>query len=207
MRENHWRIVRTHLEALGYLLFTGDSVGPVFSRSEAVNRAAETAGDWDVALITDADTILDPPTVEKAIRSVVRSKGAARPHDQRYMLSLGATKWLTSRGVETLPARFLKWTSPGGGALVVHREAWDAVGGYDERFVGPGYEDSAMNIALVDRWKIVKGPCYHLFHPPWNHRSPGAQANRTILDDLRVQHADRIKAASEQVGFDLNTVL
>lgn len=208
LREHHWAFVEPHLVSLGYPVFTGDSPGP-WARSAACNAASTKAGAWDVALVTDADTILDPPVVRRAVRRVMKTKGAARPHDQRFMLSLGATKWLISRGLETLPARFLRWTSPGGGALVIHRAAWDEVGGYDERFVGWGYEDSAMNIALTvgSGWEIVPGRSWHLFHAPANIRTPTAKANRALLDEFRAAHARQIAIHSRRAGFDLNEVL
>ena len=143
----------------------------------------------------------------EAVRYASEHDGAARPHDRRFMLSLGATKWVMSRGLETLPKKFLRWLAPGGGALVISRVAWERVGGYDERFVGWGYEDSAMNIALVDRWRIVPGASYHLFHAPANIRTPSARANYALLEEHRAEHEDRIRAASRKAGFDLNTVL
>jgi hypothetical protein len=203
-RERHWRYVREHLETLGYPIFTGDSVG-AWARAEACNNAAKAAGDWDVALITDADTILESTAVRRAVNVVSKSGGAARPHDRRYMLSLGASKMLMSNG--TVSEKYLRWTAPGGGALVIARSTWEEVGGYDERFVGWGYEDSAMNISLVGQWRIIPGVSYHLFHAPASIRTPTAKANKALLEEHRAEHLEAIRAASERAGFDLNTVL
>lgn len=207
-RERHWRYVEPHLASVGFPVITGDAPG-VWARAAACNAASEAAGAWDVALVTDADTILDADTVHEAVRVVAESEGAARPHDQRFMLSLGASKMAMMRGVESLPDRYLRWTAPGGGALVIHRKAWDAVGGYDERFIGWGYEDSAMNISLVSRadWRIVPGPSWHLFHAPANIRDPAARRNLTLLQRHRQQNIGHIRKASRRAGFDLNRVL
>lgn len=205
LRERHWAFVRPHLESLGYDLFTGDSVGP-WARAAACNSAAEQAGAWDVALITDADTLLEPDAVARAVH-MVRRGGAVRPHDHRYMLGPVATKRLLTHGLEDMPARFLRWTVPGGGALVISRTAWDKVGGYDTHYVEWGHEDTAMNISLVDRWTMIPGNSYHLFHPPPNMRTPTARANRGLMEAHREAHRDAIERASRRAGFDLNTVL
>ena len=92
---------------------------------------------------------------------------------------------------------------------MVHREAWDEVGGYDERFVGWGYEDSAMNIELATtrRWERMPGESWHLSHPQANILSGSAKANLALLEDLRTERAREIERASRFAGYDLNTVL
>jgi len=54
----------------------------------------------------------------------------------------------------------------GGGLLVIHREAFDKVGGYDETYIGWGYEDSAMNISLLLKsvWDRLPGHAWHIWH-------------------------------------------
>lgn len=208
-RDHNWKTARPYLEALGYPLFTGDSPGP-WARAAACNTASSRAGEWDVAIIADADTVLMAEPVRAAIDRVTRTKGAARPHDRRWMLSLFATKTFQRYGPQGLkPKRDLTAWAPGGGALVMHRDAWEAVGGYDERFVGWGYEDSAMNIslAIMRTWEIVPGNAYHLWHPLPNTQSPTAKANRSLLDEHRAAHKREIAARSRAAGFDLNTVL
>ena len=207
-RERSWDVVRPTLEDLGHPLYTGDSRGK-WARAAACNAAAAVAGDWDIALVTDADTILEPTAVHRAIERVSRTKAAARPHDRRWMLSLAATKVLMRHGIEALKPEHLRGSAPGGGALVIHREAWERVGGYDERFIGWGYEDSAMNISLAvtSGWELSEGQSYHLWHPIPNTTTSSARANRALLDAHRAMNARAIRQRSREAGFDLNTVL
>ena len=48
--------------------------GP-FCRSHAINEAATKAGDWDVAVIIDADVLLDPHAVRAAVDLAVATDG------------------------------------------------------------------------------------------------------------------------------------
>lgn len=206
-RETVWDFIRPRLEALGYPLFTGDRARGPWARAAACNAAAAAAGSWEIALVADADTTLERDAVSRTIERVSRTRAAARPHDHRFMLSHAGTKALMRTG--RVGQKFLWADAPGGGALVIHREAWEAVGGYDERFIGWGYEDSAMNISLATTagWERMPGVALHLWHPMPNYRSHRAQRNGAILEEIRLAKEQEIEAASERAGYDLNTVL
>jgi len=148
-----------------------------------VNDAARKAKDWDVAFIADCDTIPDHEGILRAVAWVRSTGGGARPHDERYMLNQAGSIVAVQRGVEALgPAHFLKqWA--GGGLDVVTREAFDAVGGFDERYKGWGYEDSEFHVQLVvkRRWDRLPGECWHLWHP--------TDANRPDPDSVAMYRA------------------
>jgi hypothetical protein len=207
-REKVWEFVQPKLEDLGFPVYTGDSEGE-WARAAAVNNAAKAAGEWDVALVGDADTILERGPVERALTLVNRTRGAARPHDRRWMLSSIATRFVMHNGLERLGERHLSDSAPGGGALVIHRRAYEGVGGYDESYVGWGYEDTAMDIRLLTEhsWRIIPGNAYHLFHRPANLRDPKAVKNRARMESMRIAYSWKIAEHSEKAGFDLNTVL
>src|SRR5262245_13595538 len=104
IREQNWEWTRPHLEALGYPIYLGDRRGP-WARAAACNEAARLAGDWDVALIADADTIPEADAVHRAVRIVSTSPGAIRPHDRLWNLNRAQSKIMGARGEVRLAPR------------------------------------------------------------------------------------------------------
>ncbi len=174
----NWDCTLPRLEALGYPIFTGEPYGPEWSRAEAVNAAATGAGDWDVALVGDADTIPDPGSIRRAIAWVGDTQGGVRPHMDRWDLDSGATLRI-AQGADprTFSGRECK-AQPGGGLMVIHRRAYETVGGYDESFRGWGYEDTAMNLALIRRgiFDRLPGECWHMWHDESGWRGATAES-------------------------------
>lgn len=206
LREQNWDITRPHLEALGYPLFLGDSDGK-WSRGPAVNAAAREAGAWDIAIIADADTIPEPDAIRRGIRLATRTGGGVRPHDRLWRLTPSGTIAFT-RGKE-LEERHVYGTQPGGGLCVVAREGWDRVGGYDERFIGWGHEDTVFGTALAIKadWDRIPGEAWHLFHPDEHHRTPEYQRNRQMMRVTLRDHREALRALSRRKGYDLSKIL
>ena len=79
-----------------------------------------------------------------------------------------------------------------GGWFAIRRDAFAALGGFDERFVGWGGEDDAMTIK-VERTRLATceldpGPAWHLWHPREDGdegRPRELRANLALLDDYR----------------------
>jgi hypothetical protein len=144
--------------------------GP-FNRSAAVNAAAAAAGDWDVALIIDADVITNPGGIDAAVELAYQSDRMVIAHDERVMLNQRGTEkvlagyqgsWRDRTMVERV------WLDSVSCAVAVSRRLWDLAGPLDERFVGWGREDTAFRIACeVETGPVVKvcGETFHLWHP------------------------------------------
>ena len=147
-----------------------ESEGP-FNRSLAINRAAEAAGDWDVAVIIDNDVITDPRATQSAVDVAAQTGRMVVAHDQRVMLTEFGTKqvlrgekgsWHQRNFVERV------WTDSVSCAVAVSRDLWDAVDGFDPQFVGWGREDSAFHMtceAVSGPILRVEGQTFHLWHP------------------------------------------
>lgn len=83
-----------------------------------------------------------------------------------------------------------------GGSFVIHRNAFVALGGWDERFVGWGGEDDAFSYR-IERSRIACteldiSPAMHLWHARRREATfdqPFYAANRLLLDDYR-RYAD-----------------
>ena len=177
-RDRLWAFCRRWWEAAHpeWTIVEGDHLDGPFNRAAAVNAAARAAGEWDVAVVLDADVILHPETVARAVRDAHESGCAWLPFAQRCSLSRPATQRLLSGS--------LGWPIPIKEAVerqawnvstcvVVPRSAWDAVGGFDERFVGWGGEDDAFHAALAVTVGVCrgKGEAWHLWHEASLHRS------------------------------------
>jgi hypothetical protein len=207
LREQSWDIVRPYLERFGWRIYLGDREGP-WSRGAAINAAARDAGNWDVAVIADADTI-PPEGLDAAVVTALRSGGGVRPHDHLYRLTPSGSIAAANRGTAALEPRHIEREHPGGGFLIVAREGWDRVGGFDERFVGWGHEDSSLNIQLLLKadWDRIPGEAHHLWHPEPERKTVNYRRNRQLLDRMRRENAVAIRAAAQRKDYDIGAVL
>lgn len=174
-RRQLWDWTRAFLEEIGWPIVTADAPGEVFSRARALNVAARAAGKWDVALIGDADTVQD---VDAAHRTLARTPevGLVIPWTHRIKLSQEGTLKLVrgGPGAVTYHDRDPRDTTApwgGGATLMVSRAAFQAVGGFDERFEGYGNEDLAFHAAVETLVVGAGAPheaglVWHLWHRP-----------------------------------------
>lgn len=198
----NWDVTLPHLEGLGYPVYTGAPLTPEWSRAEAVNAAAAAAGDWDVALVGDADTIPDPGSIRRAVSWVRDTRGGVRPHMDRWDLTHSATLRV-AQGTDprTLAARDHR-AEPGGGLMVIHRAGFDAIGGYDETFRGWGYEDTAANLALLRHaaFDRLPGECWHLWHGESGWRG-ASEASVAKHKQLLAEHRREVMAFMANKGW------
>lgn len=182
MRDMLWEHLRltywTHLrEPYCHIVEGLHTIGP-FNRSAALNAASAQAGAWELAIIADGDSWVEPLQLRAAVALARRTGRLVAAYDHVLELSQGATGHLLNRpgplriqpGCSTDRVR-TEATDPStvqSTMLVVPRPVWDAVGGFDERFVGWGGEDNAFWRAcelLTGTPLRVQGPAWHLWHP------------------------------------------
>lgn len=143
-----------------------DSHGQPFSRAGSRNIGVRDSK-ADVVVVLDADAIVEQEPVHSAIRAAA---------DGRLHLPYTAVRLLTQAGSETIlsygadPAGAEAWftnTQSVGGCVVVAYETWRAVGGWDERFIGWGFEDTAFWAAVDTLYGTVRhhGTLHDLWHP------------------------------------------
>ena len=148
-RDALWQFTRRHWEALGWPIVEGHHDEGPFNAAAARNAAARIAGEWEVAVFVDADTVmLDHEPVRKAVRIADASGQMVRPYNRYWMTDEGGADAFMATGRRpSVGIRPLRSTDAHGGVNVVPRRLWGEVGGYDERFRGWGSEDAAFELA------------------------------------------------------------
>lgn len=158
--------------------------GP-FNRSAAINRAAEAAGNWNVAVIIDGDVLPTQSAIHEAVKVARSGVPACGFTLRRHLSKQGTAKILNGyRGSWTglIKQDFKDSVS---GAFVLSRDLWDTLGGFDELFVGWGWEDVAFKLAAEtmagEAMYRATGNLWHLWHPNSPERaddSPQLAANK-----------------------------
>jgi len=165
----------------------------LFNRSLALNLAAKQAGKWDVALIIDADVICDPEQVREAIETALVHRGLVLSFSRRHNLNQRGSEAIM-QGEQGSWRRFIAKTynDMASSCVAISREVWDLVGGFDEKFAGWGFEDSAFSLAVEtmtgNTIHKVPGELWHLWHPtaPEGKRGTASyQANRNRMEAYR----------------------
>lgn len=219
-----WSVCRRRWEALfpDWPTYEGTSPDGPFQRAAAINDAAEQAGAWDLAVIIDADVMLPAENVlAAAARASVTGK-VVWAHRRWRELTDWATKRLTGPkahlqapgvlGPGGIEGSDFSAVDVGGKPLLdlavssttalsfsccmaIRRDAWDAIGGFDERFVGWGHEDSAFAAAAAwyAGWDRIEGDVLNLWHP----RVPGAGRADKVSQERYTDQA----IANERLGI------
>jgi hypothetical protein len=187
-----------HLPELEIIEGHDETDGP-FNRSAALNAAAE--GEWDVAVILDADTILDDvDKVRRGIEIAASTGHLVLPFTDRCLLNRQGTRrilqgykgsWRRFVTARQTPKDRYVYIS---GCQVVPRALWDAIGGFDKRFESYGGEDDAFHAASVAltghdaREDRLPGTAWHLWHRP----SPDARNRpaRKLVTALSERYVD-----------------
>jgi len=196
-----------------------------FSKSVAVNNAARKAR-GDIFVIVDADGYMDIKAVLHCADEIRRAEKRGKklwfvPYRQFYRLTEAASKKLISTnpakpfkfGEPLEPEHILGDTDPkvghwyGAMIQIMSRNAFELVGGWDERFRGWGGEDGAAMRAMDTLYglhKTLPGQVLHVWHPQigpkgsaevvsWKERMWEGQAEPNTNDTLIGQYwgADR----------------
>jgi predicted glycosyltransferase involved in capsule biosynthesis len=153
-----------------------DSEGEEFNRARARNLAAKDS-DGDVLVFVDADSVFDFRPFLEAVHLVLEKVSWALPYTEYFNLTPECSEGLLARDPATvLPEypeyihRFPSAETPEpavAGCVVVRRDAFESVGGYDESFRGWGLEDRVFAMALHRKFgeaTRVEGPLCHLWH-------------------------------------------
>lgn len=149
-----------------------------FRKSMCFNMVAEKSPQ-KILCFWDVDVIIDPVNIKKSYDSLMEGKAdhvypfnglfinvnkAMFPNllnqdfDNLYSLYKQGHDWL----------EFASGESPGGCNMIT-REAFEKIGGYDERFIGWGFEDTdffhrSLKVNRLGRITDEKAICWHMHH-------------------------------------------
>jgi hypothetical protein len=125
---------------------------------------------WAVAAIIDADVICDPPTFEAGALEAMATGAMVLPFDVRYDLhQRGSERVMAGHTGSWKPYVARTYTDMVSSVVILTRELWDAIGGFDESFVGWGFEDNAFACAAEtfsgQPIRKLRGDVWHFWHP------------------------------------------
>lgn len=178
LHNNHW----------GWDVWLGESPSGPFNRGAAINDAARKAGDWDVAIIHDADTFLPQQQMCRAQAHVVRAGGVCYPYQSYIYLAERCSDFILAHPdghwfIEPEHHPLFGYSTTVrhqhvSGVVVIDRESYCQVGGFIE-LEGWGAEDQIMH-ALYQTFTVGAqwrpGGAYHLWHPA-NRNDPADKNN------------------------------
>ncbi len=161
-------------------IYEGRDDGEVFSMAKARNNAARAAGEWDVAVIVDADTIAHPEAVQAAVTYAYHSRKIIVAGDVRMRMDETSSNRILNHGLwfprpegevhpkgNVIPE--MCYGEPSSGVIAISRPLWDDLGGYVESLQGYGYEDLVL---LTQAFVVGDGmdwirnePLFHFWHP------------------------------------------
>jgi hypothetical protein len=146
--------------------YYGDTDDEIFNIAGGRNKGClEAISDGcDVLIVSDADMFLEPYSLNKSIEKAASENVVSMPFTELMFLSKAHSDELIS-GQDTIHSTRRK---PGitifqnqiGGVFVLSSSTFGILNGWDERFVGWGFEDLAMNEAH----KSILGKEYHRAH-------------------------------------------
>ena len=163
-------------------IYVGESPDGPFNRGAAINAAASEAGDWDVALVVDADVVSDPALVAEAVETAARTGRMTFPFTRYRALMEPMTERVLngysgdwSRGAKSSMATHVS------SVQAVPRLLWELTGGFDERCRGWGHDDTIFAHCcrvLGGGIERIPGVVWHLYHRPAADAKVGQPGHR-----------------------------
>lgn len=176
----------------GVPVYFGDTEDEIFNVSGARNKGCldAIADGCDVLVISDADIFLEPYPLNKSIEKAASTQVVSIPYtDIMFLSQMGSDELIAGREtIHSIRQKARVMPNQVGGIFIMSSSTFGILNGWDERFVGWGFED----MALQEAHKAIFGVDFH--------RSYGVAASlfhedrdKTNLDD----NADRFKGYKE----------
>jgi predicted glycosyltransferase involved in capsule biosynthesis len=160
-----------------------------FKRSLGFNLGYKNSNlDSEVFIFADNDIIFSTEAFSECLNFTKKIKGAASPYhevinlEKDYKININ----------DNINFHYANNNTRGGfagGVIFIHRNSFEKIGGWDERFIGWGGEDNhfeekikKMNIPI---FLFKKYPAYHLYHEvDDNSKNPFYEDNLKLFKDI-----------------------
>lgn len=211
-RDLSWGWIKNRWELLlpEYSIHIGESVGVNgFQRAASCNQAASQSNS-DVYIFADCDTTTDSEWIREAVEQVGNEEIPWALYRHCHKLDKGSTaRILNSDPGEPISSYTTEAITSGvswGGIMVIPRQAFKEVGGFDERFTVWGAHDACFAMAMITIWgKPIRfdSTIYHLWHPQNTGELFGhpAQYEQQLLTERYTKASDTTKEAMREVRF------
>jgi hypothetical protein len=212
--------VLDHLSPLGLPLILADDgseSGP-FNRSAAYNHGRELAiskHGADCYVWHEADMIVPLDQLDDAIAYAEKRHGLVVPFTRyRYLGEEASRLALSGVNVDTLYPQWVMENGSAVGAVGVCSEAtMRAIGQWDEKFSGHGYDDRAMFAAFkaaCGQVVFIEGDGTHLWHPmsyaPWERGTRASDAANFTPEEVAATRANRARMRRYLAARDVHDV-
>jgi len=189
-------------------IYRSDSVGELFNPSEARNRGclSAIADGCEVLAVLDADTIFNLENIKDAIEIVTSQRVVCYPYMTYVDLGSQETENFIKELLDPYKNRKLltgiNVPNHVGSGWVLTAEIFKTINGWDENFIGWGYEDTAFQEThkklLGRELERAKGRCFRLHHAERDMSKLGENRERFTLyegatpDSIRELISDNI---------------
>lgn len=148
--------------------FFTDSGFIPFEAGSSRNIGVELAKDYDVLVVADADVIVDINSMKECIELANDSEYIYTPFSRTVYISLEDTPRVIDGSVSIEDAVKYVSGSNCSGMLIAKPTVFKSLYGWDEKFIGWGYEDTALHythqVFLGSDYKRVGGDIFFLNH-------------------------------------------
>lgn len=165
-RDRMWAVLKSKVWE-SYEVVEGHHTEGPFNRSAALNEASRLAGEWDIAIIADADSFVPDDRLQAAIKIANDNSRLVIPHSRWVNVEEHEVSGFLNENMLYFNPKRDVYNTTVSSILVVPRRVWDTVNGFDERFQGWGWEDVAFMEAvtvLADGPIRLHGDVYHMAH-------------------------------------------
>jgi hypothetical protein len=180
-------------------IYLADKEGGRWNISGSRNLGCEMAiaDGCDVMLVSDADVYLEPYAINESLKQVAERELVSIPYTEAIFISKDDSLSIIRGEISDISK--LKYGNSThrhqmGGAYVITPEVFNKLNGWDERFVGWGFEDSAFNLAheglLGSEMHRAEGFIGFLYHKDRDKEL--VELNEKLFEDYTRMTADQM---------------